>query len=128
MTIKIDRAVCLTRLRDRDTAPQIVILRFSVRDDHIQTVDRTALEDSDQHFLLARAIRGLRVCKLMEKLRSRGHKAEARQADTARFEEIPSVHKLLRGRCRHAVYMTRGKAKRSSKFSRRRTLVSRRSS
>jgi hypothetical protein len=45
VAIEVDDGV----LRDRDTRTLLVIRRFAVRHDHVQAVDRAALEEADQN-------------------------------------------------------------------------------
>lgn len=91
--VKIDRTADFTGRRNRNVSPQIVILAFTVGHYHIQPIDRSALENSYQNLLFAVAVFNIgRVCKLVQKFRSRCHKAKARQSDSACFYKKSSVH------------------------------------
>ena len=90
--VQINGSVILSRLRYRYGPPQIVIFRVAVRDDHVETVDGTALEYRHQHLLFAEGILGLRQSELMQELRGRSHKTKTGQTDTAGFQEKSPVH------------------------------------
>src|SRR5687768_17359880 len=93
-TVEIDCAVRFGRALDRNRAAQIVVFILAVGDDHIQPVNRAALENHDQSFLSAeRVFTGLSRCELVQKLRRRAHQTETRQSDAARFQKISSIHK-----------------------------------
>src|SRR5215213_5454912 len=95
-TIEVDCSIRLTRFRHADRRAQIVIRAFAVRHDHVQSIDRASLEDRNQYFLPGRAAdiyRGIR--KLVKKFRGGRHQTKARQPNTARFQEISSVHTSL---------------------------------
>jgi hypothetical protein len=47
-TVQVDGAVLATRACHGDRRTQLVVLRLSVRDDHVEAVDRSALEDRDE--------------------------------------------------------------------------------
>jgi hypothetical protein len=49
-SIEVDGAVALPRWRYTDAWTQLVIALFEKRDDHVQTIGRTTLEDRDEDF------------------------------------------------------------------------------
>src|SRR5258706_15743678 len=96
ISVEIDRAVRLVRFWHGDRRPQIVVFALAIWHKHIQAINRTSLENSDQHFFLAIALySGLRCGKLVQKIRRHSHQAKARQSDPARFQKISSIHKCL---------------------------------
>src|SRR6187455_1767219 len=58
--IEIEAAVRLARLRDSDARPKLVVPRLEERDDDVQAVSSTALEDGDQDLAAGLSLSTLR--------------------------------------------------------------------
>ena len=55
--VEIDRAVGAAGLRDRDVGPRAIVLGLAERHDHVEAVNRAALEHDDQKLAALGAFR-----------------------------------------------------------------------
>src|SRR5690349_5938333 len=85
--VEVDRGShrLAARTRNRDRGPEAVIVRFAVRNDHVEAIDRATLEDRD-HKLAACPDGCSRAAK------ERRRKAERQHRHRARFQKDPAIH------------------------------------